>query len=125
MGPGTHVFDRITSESKPVSRADAIALIHDIDYLIATNSSTRTSQADKHAMSQADFDLPGVVLTAGLGIRNYLDLPFNTTAPNEAFRKVVQGEQLKEYVQNDPLWTDLLDDYDLTFTAFNQNAYSQ
>lgn len=34
MGPGTHIEERILSNTKPLNKSDAAAMIHDIEYML-------------------------------------------------------------------------------------------
>lgn len=69
MGPGTHVIGNILNDIVPKSKTDAVALIHDIDYL--TNEEPIIS--DFRAMSKAEWDLEGLAMRTGLGIRSVVD----------------------------------------------------
>jgi len=46
MGPGTHVVERVRSRNLPVSKADAAALIHDINYLRFSGNQELIEEAD-------------------------------------------------------------------------------
>lgn len=117
MGPGTHVAANVTQHRLPVNRADAIAVVHDIEYLISTNSKQQTSRADQHAIAMAGYSAPELILTTGLTLRNYFDLPFNLdNSTVHSQQKRALGEKLKGYVLNDPTWKSVIvDRYGLNF----------
>lgn len=50
MGPGTHVIQRINDGLIPTSREDAIALIHDLEYLRAAGDPWLLDLADQNAI---------------------------------------------------------------------------
>lgn len=50
MGPGTHVIERINNGLLPTSREDAIALIHDLEYLRAAGDPWLLDLADQNAI---------------------------------------------------------------------------
>lgn len=70
-------MDNIISKVLPTSRTDALALKHDVDYLIGSGDDYITYIADKRAIEQADFSLQGSSMKAGLIARSVLNLPFN------------------------------------------------
>jgi hypothetical protein len=69
MGPGTHIITKILNGVKPNSKTDAIAMIHDIDYL----TQEEPIYSDLRAIFQSGFDLEGLVMKTGLGMRSVLD----------------------------------------------------
>ena len=50
MGPGTHILTRLREGIQPISRVDAAAMIHDIEYL---NPHISESDADANALRNA------------------------------------------------------------------------
>jgi hypothetical protein len=68
MGPGTHIVERVTRGDQPVSRADALALLHDIDYL-RVESATQELLSDWIAISKTDNSLSGLAMKVGLGFK--------------------------------------------------------
>ncbi len=73
MGPGTHINQRIERGDIPLSRHDALALIHDLDYL-ASYSIEDLMKADVAAISKSSFDLQGLSMIAGLTTRTVYSL---------------------------------------------------
>jgi len=66
----------------PVSKIDAIALKHDVDYLIGSGDKIATYKADNYALKQADYSLQGALMKTGLIARSVFNLPFNRYKPN-------------------------------------------
>jgi len=61
-GPGTHVYNKYAiNDIQPHNAADRAALIHDINYLINSNSNEGTKQADAKLLhdlqKHSNFDL--------------------------------------------------------------------
>lgn len=75
MGPGTHIITNILNGKKPVSETDAIALQHDIDYL----TSEEPIFSDLRAIYKSGFDLQGIAMKTGLGLRTIVDALLHTT----------------------------------------------
>lgn len=69
MGPGTHVITKILNGVLPKSETDLIAMYHDIDYL--TNEEPIFS--DMRAIGKTEFNLQGIAMRAGLGMRSVAD----------------------------------------------------
>jgi hypothetical protein len=77
----------------PTSQVDAVALKHDIDYLLS-DTPLKTTLADIRAIRESDYSVEGLFMKAGLTGRAVLQLPFNQR-PN-----VEVGQHLKAIVKN-------------------------
>jgi hypothetical protein len=88
----------------PVSSTDAIALKHDIDYIIAAGNSEMATKFDNDAIEQAGNSLEAIALKVGLTTRQWLGLDFaktklgDYTYPQQQFREM--GQKLKQQVKN-------------------------
>lgn len=79
----------------PKSRTDAVALMHDVDYMI-DGSAWESMKSDMKAIRDSDFSLEGLTMKAGLAYRSiFLRNWFYGGDPEE-------GEELKQIVKNDP-----------------------
>jgi len=96
MGPGTHIYERIKRGDLPTSKHDAIALLHDIDYLGAKTLED-LEVADKLAISRAGYSLEGLAMRMGLGLRQDFGLDLRGNNPGLA-------AELREHVYNDPVY---------------------
>lgn len=70
-GPGTHIYDRVRRGVLPNNRTDAATLLHDVDYMIATNR-FMAEEADNRAIKLSDYSPAGVATKLGLTIRKNL-----------------------------------------------------
>jgi len=96
MGPGTHIFANIINGVQPKSYHDALALMHDIDYLeYGSANKLEVALADDQAINNSNYSLQGILMQMGLSIRKFLDLPFAGKANPEAaeyLRKVLAAD---------------------------------
>jgi len=75
MGPGTHVFDRIERGDLPVTLADKVAMLHDVNYVIANGDPMLLKKADDIALSSLPLSDPLYwVMRVGLKTRQNLHL---------------------------------------------------
>ncbi len=95
LGPGTHVINNVINNIQPVSRTDALALVHDVDYLLANNDQDAIS-ADNRALAVADNSAQGLAMKLGLSIRKSL---FTSDFYGGSFRA---GQILKRKIKQDP-----------------------
>jgi hypothetical protein len=99
MGPGTHIIQRILDAVQPKSHSDALALMHDIDYLIDGGDEDKIVAADQRAIDSAKFyTLEGVAMKLGLTIRSWLHLKIH----DNKFTAI--GNLLKMYVKQSKLY---------------------
>lgn len=117
LGPGTHVVSNIKQHVMPTTRADAVAMIHDIEYLIATNNESKLKRADKHAIDQAKGFTPDVLLLkTGLTLRSSLHLPLQVeTTPEKITETQRAGLELRRAVLADPQYQNIMQLYDVQF----------
>lgn len=106
MGPGTHIVDRVNRRVMPRNKTDFVALLHDIDYLRTAGSSFGTAMSDLKAIWNADKDIYGAAMTAGLLARLYGNLKFNPPTRNKQL-----GQQLMDIVKNSPEYEPLFTKY--------------
>lgn len=106
----------------PTNKADAVAMIHDIEYLIATNNKNLLARADKHAVEQASGFHPDVLaLKAALTLRSQMNLPMQVaTTPESILATQRAGLELKKAVLADLQFKQMMELYNLKF----QNDYS-
>jgi len=75
MGPGTHVVRRVLTNTKPVDYVDAIALKHDIDYMVAAGDEQALTKADNAAIALApNLSVTGQIMRNGLILRQLLGI---------------------------------------------------
>jgi hypothetical protein len=84
----------------PTSKTDALALKHDVDYLLANGNELKTKIADWNAISSTDMSLQSSVMRVGLGLRSLLSLPFNQRQDGNELK----GQFLKQYIKHSPLY---------------------
>jgi hypothetical protein len=95
---------------KPTSYVDALALTHDINYLIATGDAKKLELADNIAIKNSPyFSLQGLTMKLGLSARKYLHLKENEGVNNKIYLSNM-GYKLKNKINNDPYWADILKD---------------
>jgi hypothetical protein len=113
IGPGTHVIDNVLSDKFPTTKTDAVAMLHDIDYLI--NAGKSQLYSDVKAVFNADpTTLQGIAMIVGLTTKNLIG--FNKEVKYEGLTDVHTrnvGSVLLDYVNNDPLYTNILTEYNL------------
>jgi len=97
MGPGTNVARRISNYSMPTSRADAIAILHDIDYLGAMNQFDLVKADNKAIGLASNSSLAEIAMKVGLSSRKFLHLPLQGQRPVDALI-------LKNIIKNDHLY---------------------
>lgn len=101
----------------PSSYTDALALIHDVDYLRYSGLPEYEIRSDTKAIDNAGFlDLQGLSMKLGLGIKQLLELQgFNPTLQgytDSQTRSV--GWQLHQYLASDPKYVKMFKDYGLS-----------
>jgi len=105
MGPGTHISDKMHRGVQPLNKADFLAMLHDIEYM----QNKSAIQSDIRAIKNANYDIPGIIMKAGLGSRILL----SSIAPNLARFDAIKNPQLANHLlyklKNDskykPLWS--------------------
>jgi len=116
MGPGTHVFERVVNHELPTSRTDALALVHDIEYMIGTSIPKELDKADDQAIANSDYSLSGMIMKAGLSIRKALQLKMaNRNTLEETHEQQRIGLYLKNKVLSDSEYVYLLNLYNVRF----------
>lgn len=109
LGPGTHVINNVINKIQPVSRTDAIALVHDVDYLLASNDQDAIN-ADNRALTMADNSAQGLAMQLGLNTRKQL---FTDSFYGGSYRA---GQILKQTIKDDP-------QYQNSFNKFALQSY--
>lgn len=75
MGPGTHVVKRVLNNTKPNNYVDAVALKHDIDYMVAAGDERELTKADNAAISLApSLSVAGQIMKKGLALRQWFQI---------------------------------------------------
>jgi len=119
LGPGTDIVKRIKNQVLPTSAIDAIALQHDINYLIANNDAVAAARADRLALDSIKLidyvtnPVQALLMTRGLSIRSSFNLRFYASS---LARPKQIGLQLKAIVITTPI-------YQTTFEKFGINIY--
>jgi hypothetical protein len=113
MGPGTHVLKRVLNGVQPTTHTDAVALTHDINYLIAGNDPSKAALADQLAIDRAGYSFQGSVMKVGLTLRYKLALPFYKSAVPSSV-----GEGLKYVVLNSQKFKAAREDYHIDSSWF-------
>ncbi len=107
-GPGTHIISRIADGVMPNNKTDAATLMHDIDYMLATNKK-ESILADISAIKRSDKLTPeGLATTIGLTSRSLLT-PQLFYGGNPLY-----GDVLKQYVKLDPQYQQKFKEYGLS-----------
>jgi len=88
---------------QPTSYTDAIALSHDINYLIATGDHNKMRLADEIAIGNAPYNTQGVLMKLGLFGRYALGLK-ESEGINNKYKNIAEGYKLKYEVLNEPEW---------------------
>jgi hypothetical protein len=99
VGPGTHVITKIVNSVMPTSATDAIALKHDVDYLIANDNYNEIVRADMRAITQSDFGIQGLLMKLGLSTKLLLGYSFHSS--NTPGLSKLIGMRAKNYVKLD------------------------
>lgn len=75
MGPGTHAVERILTGVKPTSEVDAIAQLHDIDFLTGDEPIWSDIKAMSRTFGTSNPNsLQATAMRLGLGARSIFDL---------------------------------------------------
>jgi len=103
MGPGTHISDRINRGVLPSGVTDTIAMVHDINYLLADGDWRKELEADRIAIAKASyFDVGGILMKLGLSTKDLVGLQLSTQGSR------AEGLLLKEHVLNNPLYQNVM-----------------
>jgi hypothetical protein len=126
IGPGTHVIYNVINGILPYSYNDAVALIHDINYLMYAGEDV--SLIDFEAINSFDKTTPaGIAGILGLSIKQYLPFEMNKPLPtltNLETKKV--GMILHDYIANDAHFQKELDNHKLQkFLPINKLEYQK
>jgi hypothetical protein len=99
----------------PVNATDAVTMLHDIDYLRFAENDILTQMADRKAISNAGFDLPGIATKIGLTIRkNFFNESFNKRLPGKTVQETHQiGQDLLEAVRQNPKFVKRFKDFNV------------
>jgi len=103
MGPGTHIISNIENGVQPTSYTDALALSHDINYLIATGDHYKMRRADEIAIGNAPYNTQGMLMKLVLFGRYALGLKESEGIDNK-YQNIATGYKLKYEVLNEPEW---------------------
>ncbi len=117
MGPGTHIITNIINIVEPTSYTDSIALVHDINYLIATGSHVKLKYADDLAIKKAQTDFPGLTMKIGLTLRKMLHLKESENVDNRQ-QMINTGRYLKNLVLTSPGYAKIRQTYNITTKDF-------
>jgi hypothetical protein len=101
IGPGTHVIHNVINGILPYSYNDAVALIHDINYLMYAGEDV--SLVDFEAINSFDKTTPaGIAGIIGLSLKQYLPFEINSPLPTKTNLETKEiGMILHDYVAND------------------------
>lgn len=102
MGPGTHVAERLRKGILPVSHGDAVALVHDIEYY-----GIEERLADANAVHNAQ-GITKAAMYLAFGLKNL----FGGIKPE---RDQQLYSELLKYVENTPVYKNMLDKYNIKF----------
>jgi len=106
----------VLSGVKPTSKTDALALVHDINYLIATSNPDKMALADNIAINNAPYNTQGIAMKAGLTLRKWLHIKESEGADDPNFY-INRGYYLKSIIINNPYWREVFNDVGHTFLA--------
>jgi hypothetical protein len=119
VGPGTHVISNILDDKMPTDINEAAAMLHDISYL--QNAGYGQELQDLKTIFQTDpLTLKGIAMISGLTQKNLLGYksPVHLGGlKDEEIRNV--GNILSDYVTNDPLYSNILNEYGLLPKSVN------
>lgn len=104
MGPGTHVSERVRKGVNPTNFVDMMAMVHDINYLLANGDRDLLFKADAIAVTRALGHEGSTLMTLGLTARTVLGLPQQGD--------LNEGLYLKQLILNDDRYTDYISDKD-------------
>lgn len=117
MGPGTHIISNINKGVQPTTYTDAIALTHDINYLIATANPKQLALADDLAISKAKYNASGILMKVGLTLRKWTGIKDNE-GRQQATELSHIGKSLKDVVLNDPKFERAREQYGIDTSFF-------
>lgn len=103
MGPGTHIFEKITAGVQPKNYVDRLAMVHDINYMLANGNHLLMDVADDMAIHAAlqSFSDGSWIMAAGLTFRKAIHL-------KETKDELVRlGLVLKDILLTDEIFKDL------------------
>ncbi len=106
-GPGTHIYSNIIQGIEPRNRTDFATMMHDVDYMIATNNKEALI-SDIQAMKRSDYSLAGTTTKMGLALRSIL-LPSHFYGGNKEL-----GIALKTHIKRDPRYELLAEKFGLS-----------
>lgn len=113
-GPGTHIVTRILEKQLPNSKADALALLHDILYLKYNNNAIMVELVDQIAAENAPLSLDGIVMKVGLGLKTDLGLMLANELPTLNNKQTAEvGSLLLKYVSSTPEYIDVFRKYNI------------
>ena len=110
MGPGTHIIHNVENYVLPFNKTDALALVHDINYMLASDEDEAVL-ADNIAISGTGLTVPDSIMRVGLTLRKWGKLPFYGGDINT-------GLYLKHKLLNDPKWATTIEYYGITPNVF-------
>jgi hypothetical protein len=116
IGPGTHVISNVINGILPYDKNDAIALIHDINYLLHPGEDV--TYYDNLAIDNFDpFTFSGLTGKLGLTIKKLLPVEFNNKLPTKTLDETkIIGSVLQKYVLNDQAFLNELNKHGLNLT---------
>jgi hypothetical protein len=117
MGPGTHIVTKVEKAVQPKTYADAIALTHDINYLLATADPYLLAEADDIAINKARYDIQGIFLKIGLTMRKITHLKEMDGAENPQLYRS-QGLELRTKVLTSPDYANMRKKYGIDASYF-------
>ncbi len=110
MGPGTHIIFNIENYVLPINQTDALAMVHDINYMLA-NTEDEARLSDDIAISGTQLTVPDAMMRFGLTLRKWGKLQFYGGDINT-------GLYLKNKLLNDPKWATTREYYGITPSVF-------
>lgn len=103
---------------QPTSYTDALALVHDINYLIGTASSEKMAEADNIAIAHASFfSLQGLAMKIGLTFRKITHIK-ESEHLKDRIEYVKIGKQLRDTVLYTKEWASFREKYNITPDLF-------
>jgi len=84
---------------KPTSQTDELAMVHDINYLIATGDKEKLKYADDLAIDSAPYTTQGIVMKTGLTLRKFLGIKEKEGINNRNVN-IARGYYLKNKILN-------------------------
>lgn len=115
MGPGTPIQYNVLTGVQPTSRVDAVALTHDVNYLLAGQNPGMFHKADRLATSKIGvLGIKDNVMRIGLSIRELLHLKEKENGRDS----VVEGQILKDIILYDDRFKKVRTNYGIDETYF-------